>query len=249
MQEHILLRLRASVISLIILGMIGLTASLLKMQDFIAHERYVDTRETKILLLANEFVETLNSLAWSIREYAITMEPRYIQDYWHILEVEQKREHAMKGLHGLDIPKEEMRLLDLAQENANALVETEVRAMKLILLVFGVPVETMHPTIREYKLTGADIALSNKGKLNKAKEILFDDAYNESRNHALKPLSDFQKHMHERTLIEEARSYRKTNYALYFALSIGGFTLLAMLLLVIIGRFLYAVRTKNSDNK
>ncbi len=111
----------------------------------------------------------------------------------------------------LETPQNEFDLLNIAKNNSDDLVNTETRAMKLLLKVYEVPEDQMEPTIKDYQLTYDDENLSFNDKVNLAREILYDQDYEENKLKILTPIKDFQEKMIARIHNETVECRRKTN--------------------------------------
>ena len=62
------------------------------------------------------------------------------------------------------------------------LMDTEYRAMRLISEAYGLPEEQWPQAVRQYTLTEEDAVLSEDGKIDQARQILFDQAYQSTKS-------------------------------------------------------------------
>jgi hypothetical protein len=179
--------------------------------DAFSKERFALSREAEYIQIGNKLSDSVEVLTNHIRKYVVTLDPSELQKYWYEIDVRKTRERALERLKILQASKEEIEYLNEAKRNSDDLVETEIRGMKLILKVFGVQEDKMHPAIREYSLKTEDLILDDNAKVNKAREIMFDKKYDENRKKILIPILKFQKAMKTRMTEETIKANRKTD--------------------------------------
>lgn len=180
--------------------------------------------------IANSIKESSNELTRSVRAFMISGDTFYLQSYWEEKNIKQTSDKAIQAAINLHLPANELSLLSTANKKLNELVNTDIRAMKLILLAMGLPEERMYPEIKNYKLAAADLNLSNQEKVNFAQRILADEAYVNARESITLPIEDFKREINERITGEINRDQDKTNF--YF-LMIKVLSILVLLLIIL----------------
>lgn len=210
--QHIF-QLAAKGVLLLCLLLIAFT--LYQTQLLITQERRFYAEEAELVRLGIELGDISDFLTWANREFVVTIDPMYLQKYWHEVDINQRREHIIHRLKQLNVPVSELALLQEAKRRSDRLVETEVRAMKLILSVLGIPEKSMHPAIREYRLSATDQQRSPEDKLHTARMLMFDTHYNETKATIMDPITQFQKRVHARAKLENRRVHRYTNVWLH----------------------------------
>src|SRR3990167_8877034 len=165
---------------LLVLG-IGLVTSIYFFNHFLKVERKAESSEAIYITLATQLSADSNYLTNAVREFVMTGNPNYLQDYWYEADIARGRDKIIEQLDQLSLPESEKALLITAKRNSDALMATETRAMKLILLAINVPEQDMYPPVRDYRLLSTDISLPAIDKINLAQKILFDHAYMNDR--------------------------------------------------------------------
>jgi hypothetical protein len=172
-------------------------------------ERQAALLETELHNLSYELYQTSDYLTSEVRKFAVTLNPEHLRNYWKEINVTRRREMVIKRLKELQTPPEEFELLYKAKNNSDELVNTEIHSMRLLMEVYEVPEDQMEEAIRGYHLTNDDKALSFNQKVNKAREILYDDAYESAKEIIISPIQQYQVLMSERiTREKETAQYR-----------------------------------------
>lgn len=179
----------------------------------IKEERLAIEKEAELQDISFKLAEASDYLTSEVRKFAVTLNPKHLRNYWTEINVEKTRENVINRLKELDTPQDEFELLNIAKNNSDDLVNTETRAMKLLLRVYEVPEKQMEPTIKNYQLTFDDENLSFNDKVNLAREILYDHNYEENKLKIMQPIKEFQEKMIARIHNETVYARKKTNQA------------------------------------
>lgn len=190
---------------------IFLLASYFFLQKNLNEERIAIEKEAELQELSFKLADASDYLTSEVRKFAVTLNPKHLRNYWEEINVTKTRENVINRLKDLETPQNEFDLLNIAKNNSDDLVNTETRAMKLLLKVYEVPEDQMEPTIKDYQLTYDDENLSFNDKVNLAREILYDQDYEENKLKILTPIKDFQEKMITRIHNETVECRRKTN--------------------------------------
>lgn len=205
----------------------------------INEERNAIEKEAELQELSYDLAYTSNYLTSEVRKFSVTLDPKHLRNYWKEINVTKTREHVITRLQELNTPLNEFDLLNTAKNNSDDLVNTEVRAMKLILRVYEVPDNQMEAAVREYQLTTEDENLSFNEKVNLARELLYNKTYEDNKKKIMDPIAEFDKTMINRVGMETEAARKKTNNArLVLILSI---VLLSLYLIYLAWFMLYKV--------
>ena len=177
-------------------------------------ERAAIEKQAELQVLSFKLAQASDYLTSEVQKFAVTLDPVHLRNYWTEVNVTQSREKVISRLKELDIPPNEFAYLNTAKNNSDDLVNTETRAMKLILRVYEVPEEQMLQSIREYQLTDEDELLSNNKKVNLAREILYNRKYELDKKNIMEPIAMYEKTMSERVQNETLQARERTDIAL-----------------------------------
>lgn len=186
-------------------------------------ERQYTFREAQFLRLADRLSNASDFLTDAVRKYVVTGDPKYLQDYWYEVNVTRTREMVLSKLQGMKATANEIQLLAQAKENSDALVETEIRGMKLILSVLGVRDEAMPKPIQAYKLSFHDINLTPEEKIHLARNLMFDKSYTQAKKLIMRPISKFEVTMGMRLKQETSVARHRTNVLVIIDISLAVF--------------------------
>lgn len=190
-----------------------LAVSYLSLRNNINKERYAVEKEAELQELSYKLAEASDYLTGEVRKLTVTLNPLHLRNYWTEINVSKSREKVIARLQELKIPQAEFDLLNSAKNHSDDLVNTETRAMKLILRVYEVPEEQMEPAIRDYQLTNDEEKLSFNQKVNLAREILYDNDYEDTKKKIMDPIQEFGKTMRARIQEDTREAQGKTNIA------------------------------------
>ena len=198
----------------------------------INEERAAIEKEAELQELSFKLANASNFLTAEVRKFTVTLDPVHMRNYWTEINVTKTREKVITRLKELDTPIDEFDLLNTAKNNSDDLINTETRAMKLILRVYEVPEDQMEPSIRDYQLTNEDENLSYDEKVNLARELLYNHNYEKNKRKIMEPIGKYDQKMtnriHEDTLITR----RNTNFSR---------TILFVAILSVVGYLLYII--------
>jgi methyl-accepting chemotaxis protein len=149
--------------------------------------------------LAIELAGASSKLTNEVRAFAVTTREAHLAEYWKEVEETKTRDRVIAELKQRGASTRELGLIEEAKGNSDALIQTETRAMRLVLEAKGTPASEMHPAIAGFALPAADRALDSAGKLATARRILFDEAYFGEVAKIMAPTDEFAKTLDERT--------------------------------------------------
>lgn len=226
------IRVRSISIWIILLFLnIGLVTFIYLSDRAIKKERTAISTQTEMTLIGQSLANGSDLLTNDVREFVITGDLIFLQDYWLEVNIRKSRDKAVQRLAELNTPLNEIQYLRIAKKNSDKLINAEVRAMKLLLLAMGVPEENMYPEIKRYKLSADDLALPINDKINTAQAIMFDKDYIDAKASIMNPIKEFRETMLERVSKESEDARKRTN-RVFLTAEVS--TVVAIILLVLV---------------
>ncbi len=207
------LSIAAAAVFLVAAAVLG--ASVYMVQNAISDERASLDRQAENLALADELNGASDFLTNKARQFAVTQDMRHLDDYWAEINETKTRDRIVARLGELGATEQELALIETAKGNSDALVGTESRSMKLVLLALQVPEEQMPPAIGGYQLPEEDSLLATSPeRLSTARRIMFDDQYEADKAIIAGPISEFESAMQARVAGEVADARGATRSAI-----------------------------------
>lgn len=120
-------------------------------------------------------------LTEQVRLYTMTLDPRYMEHYFTEVHTTRRRDQALEHLSEYPISETAYSYLSAALEHSNALMEQEIYAMKLAAAAGDLDMGTFPQEIQSAALTEEDLALSPEEMTEKARSLVFDLSYQESK--------------------------------------------------------------------
>lgn len=127
--------------------------------------------------LSDNLDEAAGYLSDQARNYVITGEPRYLENYWDEVYTGRRRESAVMELEKLELPKRKMGLLTSAKNYSDLLIYLETRAMRLAADSFGLEEGEMPEEMRDYVLNIVEKSMNPEERHMAAVELLFGNQY------------------------------------------------------------------------
>ncbi|WIM99747.1 methyl-accepting chemotaxis protein [Actinoplanes oblitus] len=160
--------------------------------DAVDDERAAHQRQAQFKQLALDLGDASDLLTAEARMFAITGASSHLDAYWKEINQTKTRDRVIEQLKALGAPGELFDLLAEAKAKSDALVNTETRAMRLVLEAKNTPVSAMPGPVGEFTLSAADAALSPRAKMARAGLIMSDDQYAADKALITTPLAKFQ---------------------------------------------------------
>jgi methyl-accepting chemotaxis protein len=172
--------------------------------------------------LAIQLAGASSKLTNEVRSFAVTTDDAHLAEYWKEVDETKTRDRVVAELEQRGASSRELELIEEAKGNSDALIQTETRAMRLVLDAKGTPTSAMPEAVAGFELTAADRALDTAGKLATARRILFDDAYFGEVAKIMAPTDEFAKALDERTgaAVQAAEGKRSSAQRLLIILTI-----------------------------
>ncbi|MFC7530804.1 methyl-accepting chemotaxis protein [Actinoplanes sp. GCM10030250] len=162
----------------------------------VADERAAFQRQSQFEQLAIDLGGASDQLTNEARMYAVTGDESHLDAYWAEIDKTKTRDRVIAELRVLGAPAALFDLLATAKENSDALINTETRAMRLVLQANGTSPAAMPGPVAEFQLSASDAALSRSAKMAKAARIMSDEQYATDKALITAPVGQFQDQLH-----------------------------------------------------
>lgn len=178
------------------------------------------------------------------RGFVVTANIKHLQNYWNEVLINQNRDKLINDLRQHELSKNKIQLLVEAKQNSDILVQTEARAMKLVLLAYEVSAAVYPQYLKEFRLSLIDTNLPAKEKVKKAQDLLFNKDYFETKALITNPIKIFnEKIQHESKFqILERQKQTRTNIIILYCLL---FSLVFLLVIMVWMKILLLQRLQN----
>lgn len=229
---------------IVIVIMFLIVYSSINIRGSINDEKIKEQERSKLVSLSQELVERSDFLTDSVRKFVATKEEKYLYDYWNEIDVLKRRDNVIEELLAMNIPANEQKLVNLAKQYSDLLIDPETKAMKLVLETMDLDEAYIPERVKNYKLNVADESLDNQEKTNKAIELVFGDSYMADKNIVTTAVSSFQEDINLRLNEEVENSKNKTLKSINFqnALLALSLALLFVVLYIFYKFFTYPIK-------
>lgn len=197
--------------SLLCIFLITLGILLLNLYHSIDQERDIAASEVLLLQQGASIAKASDYLTNSIRSFTVTGNPAHLENYWFEVDTNKNRDKAVRKLRLLSGKPSEIEYLVKSKMKSDQLVNTEIRAMKLMLDAYKIPNDLRHPAIQNHKLSIQDKLRSQNSKILTAQEILFDSEYERMKGLIMAPLEEFKTKTHSRIVAESHAADKQTD--------------------------------------
>jgi methyl-accepting chemotaxis protein len=211
----------ASLISaLLVLGLLGCLSEL---RDGNHAQREASDRERESLALSAELRNSSDELTRLARTYVVTGNSRYEKQYWSVLALRDGREPRADGhraalrtlMQQAGFTKEELALLQKAEDNSNALVAIETAAFQAMIGKFMPEGKQSSRNPDDYRSGAApDPAYATR--------IMHDGAYHAAKTLIMGPIAESAALVAQRTRQAVEAAERKNTLLVVLALVAGG---------------------------
>jgi methyl-accepting chemotaxis protein len=173
----------------------------------ITQERRLMQNMTFYLEASHTMEKASDYLTSEARAFSVTQDVRHLKNFWVEVEAERRREGAVEVIVAFSGHGNLLSLLQESKMHSDALVETELTSMRLVLEAKHVKVDNMPTAVAEYTLPDSYKELDDAEKIKEAQKILFDNKYYESKAAIMAPLDVF------RAVVEEDLAMQGQNYS------------------------------------
>jgi methyl-accepting chemotaxis protein len=149
--------------------------------------------------LAIQLADASSRLTKEVRAFAVTTDAAHLAAYWKEVDETKTRDHVVAELKKRGATARELAFINDAKAKSDALIQTETRAMRLVLDATGTPASEMPAGVAAFALTAADRALTPERKLETARRIVFDAAYLGEVTKIMGPTKQFEQALDARS--------------------------------------------------
>lgn len=230
-------------ILLFIIVIVTIFASNRYMDACLQSEEEAQQNRIELHNLGEKLADASDYLTDEARKFSVTGEIEHLYNYWYEVYEAQTRDSVISSLSSYQPPSNERELLSQAKSYSDTLIETETISMKLMLLSQNKRPEdySYDEELYGYILRVFDCRipeeydkLSAEEKGEKAREILYDSYYYESKNLIMSPIQQFQTVMDTRMNSEVEGAVQGKNTASIVQISCS-FVVLFLIGLLILG--------------
>ena len=115
------------------------------------------------------------------RSFVVTGNPEQANLYFNEVQVEKSRDKAVEEVKAHLVDERAQKHLDTALTLSDQLMETENYAMRLVIEAKGYDPREFPDTLQAVRLSEEDLALPAEEKLERARDMVFDDAYENAK--------------------------------------------------------------------
>ena len=170
-----------------------------------------------------------NYLTEQVRLFVLTGEREYMEKYVNEAEYTKRREKALEKLQAYFEGSEAYASLEEALAESNALMETELYAIRLEAEATGVNMSTCPDSVREVELSEADLYANEEAKREKAEKLVSGIAYQRQKSSITEKIEKGTGDIQSQTR-EAQRQAEKKTVELYGKLALGVVCLLLLMI-------------------
>lgn len=152
-------------------------------------------------------------LTEQVRLYTVTMDRTYMDSYFQEVHTSRRRERALEELRKFHTGEPAYEFLVTALEESNGLMEREIYAMRLILEAESGGLDGAPDELHQVRLTAEDLALQPEEMVDKARDMVFGQAYQEAKARIEGSVERSMASIHQAThqeMLEDAGALEKT---------------------------------------
>ncbi len=180
------------IMSIIILLCIIMTVNTVRMYRYNNQSIELSKLHMKYTYIANQLTLGSDILTEQVRLFAETVKMEYMYGYFEEAKVSKHRDTAIKELKKILPSEKEQNIIEKSMEESNKLMEREYYSMKLAVYGYELPPEDIpYKEVKDVELTEEDVALSPEEAKLKARKMLFDDIYLESKKKIRSGVNEF----------------------------------------------------------
>ncbi|HCT92065.1 MAG TPA: GGDEF domain-containing protein [Lachnospiraceae bacterium] len=151
-----------------------------------ATDNYIKSQENAAIVS-----DASDYLTEQVRLYVVDGNIRHVEDYFTEVNVTRRRETALEQLPA-DIASEKDRdYLQTALDNSNSLMEREIHAMRIAAAAWGADLEELPVEVQAEELTEEEQGLDQGALLARARDLVFDEGYQEAKKQIMDNISEF----------------------------------------------------------
>ena len=214
------------------------------LNNFILEERVDYNKEIEFIEAGSTLAKTSDFLTSQVRAFSVTGSPYYLENFWQEVNVDKRRDKAIKTLERLTSDSDLINLLTQSKRNSDALIQTELESMRLILEAYQVPENLMPRPISTFKLSSKIQSLPPEKKIFLGQSILYDKKYISDRQSVMVPLDTFKRLVKQKFETKIRNDQKKVTI---YIMLIKTFFFIALLIIVSMIWILYRLLNAHQD--
>ncbi len=209
MKENKNIRLQPLLLAMVALALI--LAAVLVYVGFETRASYhemQDAVETYIICetSAQNLMDGSDELTKQVQLYAVNGKAYNLDQYFKEAKVTRTRDKALEEIAEYFSGTQAYEALEEALARSNELMEIEYYSMRLVAEYRGISVSSLPEEIQNVELTPEDQALSEDGKKEKARDLVFGSVYEGKKASIMRSVEKCTDEMHQRTRVSEQKS-------------------------------------------
>jgi|GEM_PF-2821497 len=177
---------RNTIIVCFLLGNMSILLMLFMMKS-IDDERYYNDRQVELSALGNQLASASDLLTSEARRYTQFGDKQHLAAYWREVNQTRSRDKVVQRLRQLQAPINELKLIELAKANSDALISIEKQAFEAVAA----------------------------GELERAQHLMFDHIYDRNKSKIMEPIKQFQQLISQRALRETNQARQRATTLLW----------------------------------
>ena len=166
----------------VMLGVVMLLSAVLLVTTFFTISGYKELRDASDDYMALQksaygMQQGSDYLTEQVRSFAVTGSRAYLDNYFREVNTTRRRDEALNAIKGRLDGSEAAEALNDAMMESIRLMDRECYSMRLVIASRGYNISAFPDAIKAVALTAADAALSPGEQADKARLLVFDDAY------------------------------------------------------------------------
>lgn len=157
---------------------------------------------------AEQVYQASDYLTEQVRLYVENMNIRYMQNYFVEANETRRREKALEELKEFNSDERVQKALESALNSSNDLMEREIYAMKLVTTANDYGMDSVPEEVQNMQLTAADAALEPEEMIEKARDLVFNEGYQDAKALIYSHLSYFAENITENMRNQQEKSVK-----------------------------------------
>ncbi len=128
-------------------------------------------------------------LTEQVRQYAITGNKAYMENYFYEADVRKRRDKAVEEIiKDMHVGEATVDALRLALTESNQLMKTEFHSMKLVAYAYAMAEKDMPAKVAEWELTDKELGMSKTDLIEEARKLVFNADYSVAKDNIMDDL-------------------------------------------------------------
>lgn len=194
--------------------LIGITSLIILyfLRSSIAMEQKILHGKLEMLSAATQLQRTMVYLTSQVRGFSVTNKPEHLRNFWNEVLILKNREKSIEILKRLSDNKKNIDSLIQSKRLSDALIDKQLRSMRLVLEAYDVPMSLMPERVSDFELSAKDKNLSPEGKIILSQKLLFDKKHFEQKKRISKLIQSFIVQLQKETGEKLTTQSQMTNY-------------------------------------